>query len=91
MLIPSPLPPSIKCVPDYLLLEYGCQTDEACKSNRCGCSSKSMPCTMFCACEGAEGCHNPFKKPEVGDDPNDMNCDDDDDAYNLFDSRGDDE
>ena len=72
----KPLPPGIKCVPDYLmkLLKCGCQTDEACKSNRCGCSSKSMPCTMFCACEGAEGCHNPFKKPEVCDDPNDMDC-----------------
>ena len=44
---------------------------------------------MLCAYEGAEGCHNPFKKPEVGDDPNDMDCDDDD-IYNLFDSRGDD-
>ena len=91
-LVPSPLPYGVKAVPDYLmkLIKCSCQSDEACKSNRCGCSSKNMSCTMFCACEGAEGCHNPFKKPdeeveEVDDD------DDDDNTYDLFDCRGNEE
>ena len=38
------------------------------------------------ACEGAEGCHNPFKNSENVSDENVMGCDDED-TYNLFDER----
>ena len=53
-------------------------------------AQKNMSCTIFCACEGAGGCHNPFKKPdeeveEVDDD------DDDDNTYDLSDCRGNEE
>ena len=90
-LVPSPMPYGVKAVPDYLmkLLKCGCQSEEACKSNRCGCSSKNMPCTMFCACEGEERCQNPFKKPDVVEDVEEV--DDDVDTYNLFDYGGDSE
>lgn len=90
-LVPRPMPNGVKAVPDYLmkLLKCGCQSEEACKSNRCGCSSKYMSCTMFCACEGSEGCHNPFKKPDEVEDTEevDAGCD----TYNLFDYREEDD
>jgi len=55
------------------LLRCGCSTDEPCRSQRCGCNSRQLPCTFFCACRGGPNCRNPYKidKERASEDDND--------------------
>ena len=49
--------------PDELMNNVRCccyAQGKACARLRCGCSSKGLSCTQYCACEGADQCHNPL-------------------------------
>ncbi|KAG0714928.1 hypothetical protein GWK47_013126 [Chionoecetes opilio] len=49
--------------PENVLKLVRCSRDseKACRGGKCGCMSRQLPCTVFCACGAASGvCHNPF-------------------------------
>jgi len=55
------------------LLRCGCSTDEPCRSQRCECNSRQLPCTFIDACRGGPNCRNPYKiyKERASEDDND--------------------
>ena len=59
-LIPTTLPSDTPLAPDNLLklVRCACSSETPCKTQRCGCSSASLACSVFCACQGGQGCFN---------------------------------
>ena len=55
-LIPTTLPSGTPLAPDDLLkpVRCSCSSETPCKTQRCGCSSASLACSVFGACQGAK-------------------------------------
>ena len=53
-LIPTTLPSDTPLAPDDLLklVRCSCSSETPCKTHRCGCSSASLACSVFCAFSG---------------------------------------
>ncbi len=62
-LIPTTLTSDIPLAPDDLLklVICSCSSETPCKTHRCGCSSASLTCSVFCACQGGQGYFNEGK------------------------------
>ena len=71
-LVPIALPSDIPLAPDDLLklLICSCSSETPCKTQRCGCSSASIACSVFCACQDGQGCFNERTRQafQTGDD-----------------------
>lgn len=63
-LSPTTVSPGTPLAPlDLLkLIKCSCQSQTACKSQRCSCCSANMPCTTFCVCQGGQECQNERNK-----------------------------
>ena len=59
-LIPTTLPSDTPLARDDLLklVRCSCSSETPCKTQICGCSSASLACSVFCACQGGQGCFN---------------------------------
>ena len=59
-LIPTAFPGDTPLAPDDLLklVRCSCSSEITCKTQRCGCSSASLACSVFSACQGGQGCFN---------------------------------
>lgn len=59
-LTPITVSDNVPIAPDDILKMIKCSCDSAtpCKSKRCGCNNANMACTMFCTCQGGDGCFN---------------------------------
>ena len=60
-LIPTTLPSDTPLVPDDELLKLvrcSCRSETPCETERCGCSSASLACSVSCACQGGQCCFN---------------------------------
>ena len=85
-LLPRNMKDGIPYAPEYILklVRCACASDQPCKSGKCGCMGRQLPCTMFCACSVGSVCANPFNVKETasdgdGDEGNeDLNNNDDD-------------
>jgi len=55
---PVMLPSNVSQAPDYILKLIKCACVD-CKSMKCSCVLASLPCTIFCTCEGDINCCNP--------------------------------
>ena len=63
MLVPQTVPPGTLSAPSYILELIGCN----CKSSGCRtavCSCSEIGYTIFCSCEGGEGCLNTLTKKQ---------------------------
>ena len=63
ILVPQTVPPGTLSAPSYILELIRCN----CKSSGCRtavCSCSKIGCTIFCSCEGGEGCMNPLTKKQ---------------------------
>ncbi|KAG0729109.1 hypothetical protein GWK47_031017 [Chionoecetes opilio] len=57
------------------LVRCSCDSEKACRGGKCGCMSRQLPCTVFCACGAASGvCHNPFNLKDDGEDNMEEEC-----------------
>ena len=74
-LIPTTLPSDTPLAPDDLLklLRCSCSSKTPCKTDRCGCSSASLACSVFCACQGGQGCFNERTRQALQTDDDDEN------------------
>ena len=59
-LIPTTLPSDTPLAPDYLLklVRCSCSSETPCKTHICGCISARLACSVFCVCQGGQGCFN---------------------------------
>ena len=59
-LIPTTFPSDTSLAPgDFLkLVRCSCRSETPCKIQRCGWSSAIIACSVFCACQGGQGCFN---------------------------------
>ena len=59
-LIQKTLPSGTPLAPDDLpkLVRRSCSSETPCKTQRCGCSSASLACSVFCVCQYDQGCFN---------------------------------
>ena len=59
-LFPTTLPSDTPLAPDDLLklVRNSCSSETPCKTQRCGCSSASLACSVFSACHGGQCCFN---------------------------------
>lgn len=59
-LIPTTVAENVDLAPSDILkmIKCSCESDVPCKSKRCGCHNANMACTVFCACQGGQGCFN---------------------------------
>ena len=59
-LIQTTLPSGTPLAPDDLpkLVRRSCSSETPCKTQRCGCSSASLACSVFCVCQCGQGCFN---------------------------------
>lgn len=59
-LLPCTVHNSVPLVPKELLqlIKCGCHGNLPCSTQRCGCRSTGIVCTMFCACHGGDECWN---------------------------------
>ena len=77
----STIPVDTPVAPDALLhlMRCNCSSDNACSSKKCGCNSRVMACTIFCAYEGGKNCMNENNKELENDNESDSDSDDDGD------------
>ena len=63
-LMPSTVPEGTLLAPVQLLklIRCSCESDMPCKTQRCGCSSGNLACTIFCSCQGSKECFNAHTK-----------------------------
>lgn len=59
-LTPTTFPENVAAAPPELLqlIKCSCDSDMPCRTKRCGCYNAGMACTMFCNCDGGQGCFN---------------------------------
>ena len=74
-LIPTTLPSDTPLAPDGLLklLRCSCSSETPWKTHRCGCSSASLAFSVFCACQGGQGCFNERTRQALQTDDDDEN------------------
>ena len=74
-LIPTTLPSDTPLAPDDLLkpVRCSCSSETPYKTQRCGCSSASLACSVFCACQGGQGCFNERTRQALQTDDDDEN------------------
>ncbi len=55
-LMPTTVPEGTLLAPVQLLklIKCSCESDMPCKTQRCGCSSANLACTVFCSCQGSK-------------------------------------
>jgi hypothetical protein len=61
-LVPRNMSEGVPYAPDYILklVRCGCASQQPCKSGKCKCMGRQLPCTMFCGCASGHTCANPF-------------------------------
>lgn len=59
-LIPVTVPPNVRLAPAELLklIRCSCASEMPCHTQRCGCCSSNLGCTVFCACQAGPACCN---------------------------------
>ena len=74
-LIPTTLPSYTPLAPDDLLkpVRCSCSSETPCKTHICGCSSASLACLVFSACQGGQGCFNERTRQALQTDDDDEN------------------
>ena len=75
-LIPTTLPSDTPLAPDDELLKLvrcSCRSETPCETQRCGCSSASLAYSVFCACQGSQGCFNERTRQALQTDDDDEN------------------
>ena len=75
-LIPTTLPSDTLPVPDDELLKLvrcSCRSETPCETQRCGCSSASLACSVLCACQGGQDCFNERTRQALQTDDDDEN------------------
>ena len=74
-LIPTTRPSDTPLAPDDLLkpVRCSCSSETTCKTQRCGCSSASLACSVFCVCQGGQGCFNERTRQALQTDDDDEN------------------
>ena len=74
-LIPTTLPSDTPLAPDDLLkpVRCSCSSETPRKTHICGCSSASLACSVFCACQGGQGCFNERTRQALHTDDDDEN------------------
>ena len=74
-LIPTTLPSYTPLAPDDLLkpVRCSCSSETPCKTHICGCSSASLACLVFSACQGGQGCFNERTTQALQTDDDDEN------------------
>ena len=74
-LIPKTLPSDTPLAPGDLLklVRRSCSSETPCKTQRCGCSSASIACSVFCACYGGQACSNEITRQALQTDDDDEN------------------
>ena len=72
LLLPIALPADVLPVPEVILkiINCGCASARSCATARCSCVAAKLGCSMFCACNAENDCHNDFtvKNTDVTDD-----------------------
>lgn len=77
-LFPKTLPSDTPLAPDDLLklIRCSCSSEMPCKTQRCGCNSANLACSVFCACQGGQVCFNErTKQVQQADDDDDDEID----------------
>ena len=74
-LIHTTLPSDTPLAPDDLpkLVRCTCSSETPCKTHRCGCSSASLACSVFCVCQYDQGCFNDRTGQSLQTDDDDEN------------------
>ena len=88
ILLPRPIPHGVDPAPESVikLIRCGCQSIKPCKGGNCKCTSRQMPCTLFCFCGGGDECTNVYKKKHLTHDESFESdiVDDNFDDYSAF-------
>ena len=62
LLCPTTVQNDVPLAPEGLLklIKCSCSRDRPCKTQKCGCCSSGMACSLFCSCQGGQQCWNPL-------------------------------